>query len=65
MASSVRDRAARRRGELGRDGVERRLSPAIDAQRRLNAHRPSRVWISESGAGGSSPRYAHLTRSHD
>jgi hypothetical protein len=65
MRSSERDRAARRRGELSRDSVDRRLSPAIDAKRRLNANRPSRVWISASGVGGSDPRYAHLTRSRD
>ena len=45
--------------------VSRRLSLAIDAQRRLNAHRPSRAWTDASGVGASDPRCAHLTRSHD
>jgi hypothetical protein len=65
MTSRKRDRPAHRRAELNRDSVDRRLSPVIDAQRRLNAHRPSRAWINASAVGGSDPRYAHPTRSYD
>src|ERR1700745_4195421 len=37
MTRTEHNRAARRRGELTGDRGSRRLSPAIDAQRRLNA----------------------------
>ena len=65
MISRTRDRVARRRGELNRDRGDRRLSLAIDARRRLDIRRPSRAWINANGVGGSDPRYAYLTRSHD
>jgi hypothetical protein len=39
MTRTERNLAARRRGELNRDGGSRRLSQAVDAQRRLNAQR--------------------------
>lgn len=65
MISRTRDRVARRRGELNRDRVRRRLSLAIDARRRLDARRPSRAWVNANGVGGSDPRYAYLTRSRD
>jgi hypothetical protein len=65
MTSTRRDDAARRRGELSRDGIGRRLSPAIDARRRLYAERRGTVWTSASRVGPRDPRYDYLTRSHD
>jgi hypothetical protein len=65
MTSSKRDLPAHRRGKLDSDSVDRRLVWAIGAQRRLKAHRASRVWVNAGGVGASDPRYAHLKRSHD
>ncbi len=65
MTSTKRDEAARRRGEVGRDGVGRRLSPAIEARRRLDAQRRGSAGTSASHAGPRDPRYDYLTQSHD
>ncbi len=65
MTSTTREDAARRRGEVGRDRVGRRLSPAIEARRRLNAQRRGTAGTSASHAGPRDPRYDYLTRSHD
>jgi len=65
MTGTKRDDAARRRGELSRDGVGRRLSLAIDARRRLNAERGRSPGTSASRVGPRDPRYDYLTRSHD
>ena len=65
MTSTKRDDAARSRGEFSRDGVGRRLSPAIDARRRLNAQRRGTARTSASHVGPRDPRYDYLTRSHD
>jgi hypothetical protein len=60
-----RDRAVRRRGELARDHGSRRVSAAIDAQRRLNARPPRGTRTKADAAGPSSSRYAYLTRTYD
>jgi hypothetical protein len=65
MTGTKRNDLARKRGELSHDGVGRRLSPAIDARRRLNAHRRGAGGTSASHGGPRDPRYDHLTRSHD
>ena len=65
MTTTKRDNAARKRGELSRDGVGRRLSPAIDARRRLNAERRRTPGTSASHVDPRDPRYEYLTRSHD
>lgn len=39
MTRTEQELAARRRGELNRDGGSRRLLQAVDAQRRLDARR--------------------------
>jgi hypothetical protein len=65
MTSSKRDDVARKRGELSRDGVGRRLSPAIDARRRLNAQRASATGTSARRFGPSDRRHDYLMDSHD
>jgi hypothetical protein len=65
MTSIKRDVAARRRGELNRTSVGRRLPPAIDPQRRVNSRRPDRPWIGARRVGLRGPRYEYLTHSHD
>ena len=65
MAQTRHDLAARRRGELNRDYRSLRLSPAIDAKRRLNAQRADRTRTKADLLGPSDPRHAHLTRSYD
>jgi hypothetical protein len=65
MAGSKRIDIARKRGELSHDGVGRRLQPAIDARRRLNAQRRGAGGTSASRVGPRDPRYDYLTRSHD
>lgn len=65
MTRNKRADAARKRGELSHDGVGRRLSPAIDARRRLNAHRQRPAGTSASPFAPRAPRYDYLTRPHD
>ncbi len=65
MTHRRQDLAARRRGELTGDHGSRRLSPAIDAQRRLNSRRADGAQTKGDPFGPSDPRYAYLTRSHD
>ena len=66
MTNTTRDDAARRRGEVSRDGVgRRRLSPAIDARRRLNAQRRGTAATRARHIGPRDPRYDYLTQAHD
>lgn len=65
MTTTKSDNAARKRGELSRDGVGRRLSAAIDARRRLNAERRRTPGTSASHVDPRDPRYEYLTRSHE
>jgi hypothetical protein len=65
MAGTKRNELARKRGELSHDGVGRRLSPAIDARRRLNTQRRGAGGSSASRVGPRDPRYDYLTQSHD
>jgi hypothetical protein len=57
--------AARRRGELTGDRGSRRLSPAIDAQRRLNTQRADGTPTNADPFGPNDRRYAYPTRSYD
>ena len=65
MTPRRQDWAARRRGELYRECGSRRLVPAIDAQRKLDARRADGTRPTAGPVGLSDPRYAYLTRSHD
>jgi hypothetical protein len=65
MTRTEQDLPARRRGEFNRDGESRRLSQAVDAQRRLNAHRADGARTKVEPYGPSDPRHAYLTQSHD
>jgi hypothetical protein len=65
MTRTKRADAARKRGELSRDGVGRRLPAAIDARRHLNAHRQRPAGTSATRFGPRDPRYDYLTRPHD
>ena len=63
LTRTEQTRAVRRRGALDRDRGSRRVSFAIDAQRRLNT-RASARHPDHGGCGRSDrSRYAHLTRS--
>jgi hypothetical protein len=65
MTRIEQGRAARRRGELARDRGSRRVSSAIDVQRRLNA-RPARdARTAADPVGPHDPRYAYLARTYD
>jgi hypothetical protein len=64
MTSIKRDVAARRRGELNRTSVGRRLWPAIDARQRLNRRRPDSPWIGARHVGPRDPSYEYLTHSN-
>jgi hypothetical protein len=61
MARTEDSRAARLRGELARDRRSRRVSGAIDAQRRLNARRAPARGPRQTQLGLSDSRDAHLT----
>ena len=65
MTHGREDGAARRRGELDRDRGSRRVSSAIEAQRRLNARQGDGARTKADVIGPSDPRDAYLTRSHD
>ena len=65
MTNVKPDHAARKRGELSGDGVGRRLSPVIDARRRLHARRRATGGSNASRVGPRDPRYEYLTRSYD
>lgn len=65
MTRTEHNRAARRRGELTRDRGSRRLSPAIDAQRRLNARRADGIPTNPEAFDANDRRYAYLTRSYE
>ena len=65
MTRTQQDWAARRRGELARDHRPRRVSAAIDTQRRLNAQPSRGTRTKADSVGPSDPRYAYLTRTYD
>ena len=65
MTRTEHNSVARRRGELTRDRGSRRLSPAIDAQRRQNARRVDGTPTNADPFGPNDRRYAYLTRSYD
>jgi len=65
MTRTEHNSAARRRGELTRDRGSRRLSPAIDAQRRLNVRPADRTTTNAEAFGPNDRRYAYPTRSYD
>jgi hypothetical protein len=64
MTRTEHNAAARRRGELTGDRGSRRLSPAIDAQRRLNARQADATPTDTDPFSPNDRRYAYLTR-HD
>jgi hypothetical protein len=65
MTRTEHNLAARRRGELTRDRGSRRISPAIDAQRRLNARQADGTPTNAGPFGPNDRRYAYLTRSYE
>jgi hypothetical protein len=65
MTNTQQNLAARRRGEFNRDRGLRRLSQAVDAQRRLNARRADSTRNKADPLGSSDPRRAYLTQSRD
>jgi hypothetical protein len=64
MTRTEHNRAARRRGELTRDRGSRRLSSAIDAQRRLNTRRADGPPTRADPVGPNDRRSGYLTRSY-
>jgi hypothetical protein len=48
-----------------RDGRDRRVPRVIEAHRALRGRRTGRVWINGREVGGSDPRFAHLSVTHD
>ena len=65
MTRTEQNVAARRRGELSRDRGSRRISPTIDAQRRLNAVQADGTRTNADPFGPNDRRYAYPTRSYD
>ena len=65
MTQTEHNSAARRRGELTRDRGSRRLSPAIDAQRRLNARRADGTPTNARAGSANDRGDAYLSRSYD
>ena len=65
MTRTEHNRAARRRGESTRDRGSPRLSPAIDAQRRLNVRRADGTPTNAEAFAPNDRRYAYPTRSYD
>ena len=65
MANTPQNLAALRRAKFNRDRGLRRLSQAVDAQRRLNARRADSTRANADPLGPSDPRHAYLTQSHD
>src|SRR5205814_10160360 len=64
MTRTEHSRAARRRGELTHERGSLRLSPAIDAQRRLNTRRAGGPGPKQTRSIRATPR-AYLKRSYD
>jgi hypothetical protein len=64
MMRTEHNSAARRRGELSGDRGSRRLAPAIDAQRRLNARHAEATPTDPDPFSANDRRYSYLTR-HD
>jgi hypothetical protein len=66
MPRTEHNLAARKRGELSRDRGSRGISPAIDAQRRLNALQADSTRTNADPFGPTDRRYAYpTTRSYD
>ena len=65
MTRTEHNLAARKRGELSRDRGSRRISPTIDAQRRLNALQADGTRTNADPFGPNDRRYAYPTRSYD
>ena len=65
MTRTEHNRSARRRGELTRDRGSRRLSSAIDAQRRLNSRPADGPPTKADPVGPNDRRSGYLTRSYD
>ena len=65
MTRTEQNVAARRGGELSRDRGSRRISPTIDAQRRLNAVQADGTRTNVDPFGPNDRRYAYPTRSYD
>ena len=60
MTSRSQDWAARRRGELNRERGSRRLSPALNAQRRLTDGQPGGAWTKAGSAESQADPIGHL-----
>ena len=60
VTSRRQDWAARRRGELNRERGSRRLSPAINAPRRLTEGRPGGAWTKAGSAESQADPIGHL-----
>lgn len=65
MTRTEQNLAARKRGELSRDRGSRRISPTIDAQRRLNALQADGTRTNADPFGPNDRRYAYPARSSD
>jgi hypothetical protein len=65
MTRTEHNLAARRRGELTRDRGSRRITPAIDAKRRLNARQADGTRTNADPFGPNDRRYAYPTRSYE
>jgi hypothetical protein len=63
MTRAELNAAARRRGELDRGS--RRISQAVDAQRRLNAWRADSTRIKAVPFGSSDRRHEQVAQAHD
>ena len=65
MTHIEHNRPARRRGELTNDRGSRRISAAINAQRRLDSRRGDSPRIKSNPFVASDPSYAYLSRVHE
>jgi hypothetical protein len=65
MTHPEHNRPARRRGELTNDRGSRRISAAINAQRRLNSRRADGPRIKADPFDPSDPSFAYPRRVHD
>ena len=65
MTSIKRDDLERKRREPSRNGIGRRLSPAIGRRQGLSATQRSTDRNSASHFGPRDPRFDYLTHSHD
>ena len=65
MTQTERNFAPRRGDEQDRERGSRRVSHAVDAQRRLNTRRADNTRTKAHPLGPRDPRHAYLTESHD